>query len=115
MGIYHDFLKSINIPTEEEFNEIVKKLPSLENIDTDAFSFIPEYDCRDEMLLSLFDIAFLLDLPRYVEAIEVDYDNQTTSVDGIDDQEMLDIVNVRLTDAGWKLTNYDACKSTFSH
>jgi len=115
MGIYHDFLKSINIPTEEEFNEIVKKLPSLENIDTDAFGYIPEYDCRDEMLLSLFDIAFLLDLPRYVEAIEVDYDNQTASVEGIDDQEMLDIVNVRLADAGWKLTNYDACKFTFSH
>jgi hypothetical protein len=108
--------RELNIKlTYQWFNEIVKKLPSLENIDTDAFGYIPEYDCCDEMLLSLFDIAFLLDLPRYVEAIEVDYERQTASVDCIDDQEMLDKVNARLTDAGWKLTNYDACKSVFSH
>ena len=110
MITYNDFLSKINIPSEEEFNEIINNIPPFDEL-SDEFEFNPEWD---NLAKQLFNYGVLGDTfsHAYVDD-DFDYENKSTYIQDLEDLEELEKVNELLTSAGWTLENYEDDKRFF--
>ena len=108
MITYNDFLSKLNIPSEEEFNDIIRNLPPFDNLDED-FEYDPRWDNLPEQL---FCFGVLSPFPScWVD--ELDFENKTVIVQDIRNIEELNKINDLLISSGWTLSNYEEDKAFF--
>lgn len=108
MITYNDFLSKLNIPSEEEFNDIIRSLPPFDNLDED-FEYDPRWDNLPEQL---FYFGVLSPFPScWVD--KLDFENKTVIVQDIRNIEELNKINNLLTSSGWTLSNYEEDKEFF--
>ena len=109
MITYKDFLDKVNIPSEEEFNEIISNIPPFEELSAE-FEFDPQWDNLAEQL---FNYGVLGDTFSHAYVDSFDYDDKSTYIQDLEDLEELNKVNEILTSAGWTLRNYEEDKKFF--
>ena len=102
MITYNDFLDRLHIPSEKEFNEIIKNLPPFDELDVD-FDYSPDYD---DLYEKLFEYGFLSEY-NCVYIGSMNYENKRVELGDIETLEELEDINNKLTAAGWTLVNYD--------
>lgn len=108
MITYKDFLKTIvDVPSEEEFNEIIEKLPPIENLPSD-FEFDLSYDI---LINKLIDKGLLKD---YAEAYtdDVDLDLKEVWINDFESLEDLEEVKNLFEKYGWTLKTYEEEKES---
>lgn len=107
MFTYKDLLSKLNIPSEEEFNDLIKNLPPFDNLDEDF-----EYDFKyDDLAELLFSFGVLRFFPCWIK--EFDLENKTVEIQDISSLEELNKINDLLTSSGWTLSNYEEDKAFF--
>ena len=108
MITYKQFLETTSFPSEEEFNNIIKELPSFDfaDLQDSPVTFDPEYDDLTEWLLIN---GFLQSVNiYYYEDFDFNFDSKTITLrGGIENLETLNELNEKLISAGWTLTNYE--------
>lgn len=109
MITYNDFLNKLNIPSEEEFNEIIENIPPFEKL-SDDFDFDSNWD---NLVEQLFNYGVLGDEIPYAYADNIDYENKSVYIRDLENLEELEKINKILIDAGWTLKNYEDDKKFF--
>lgn len=102
MITYEYFLNKLNLPTMEEFDEIINNIPSFDELN-DSFEYDPEYDNLPEQLINygvLNDFNY-----TYVE--DCDYDNKKIEIGDIANLAELNEINDLFKSYGWTMINYD--------
>ena len=104
MVTYKQFLETTKFPSEEKFNNIIKELPSFDELNPNSVEFDPEYDDLEEWL---FINGFLYSLNYYNVLDDFNFDSKEVIISGIESLEVLNELNEKLTSAGWTLVNYE--------
>lgn len=102
---YNDFLKAMNVPTEEIFNKVIKTIPTFDEIRTDDFVCNGTEDSLTEFLIC----SGLLYKYQYAYLDSFDFKNKTLSVYDLSLKE-LEELNKELSEYGWRLENYEEYK-----
>lgn len=103
MITYKQFLETTKFPSKEKFDNIIKELPSFDELNN-SISFDPEYDDLEEWL---FINGFLYSLNNYSDLDDFNFDSKEVAISEIESLETLNELNEKLTSAGWTLVNYE--------
>ena len=99
MTKYQEFLKAINVISEESFNEVINSLPEVE---IESIDF--EYDdTQDDIARQI--INYLLSKFDYVYVDDIDFAEKTVDIDDVDSLD--DLKEIVSMFPKWTIANYD--------
>ena len=98
MITYNDYLESIGVINEENFNNIIKSLPNIDNIDFDE-------DNKDEEDIAKCIIDKILYKFDYVYSDDIDLENKSFCLYDVDSLKDLEEIRKIFNPYGWKIVN----------
>lgn len=104
--MYKEYLKSIEIISEEEFNEVIATLPKRKIFFSDV-GYSDSFHTKETLAKDLIDY-FLEANWENVYLIDIDYDKKVFSIDNV--QSIKDLEEIKEFFTGWDIEDYDFLK-----
>lgn len=105
-NLYNKILKTLYIPSESEFEELLTKLPPVgDNFNENGFEWAP-YDSLEDLANNIL-INTVLDKYHYIWLDKIDLDEKTVEINDIEALEDLEEINKIFSDSGWTIINYE--------
>ena len=104
MITYNEFLNDVGIISEEEFDEIIASLPTINDFDPRIFDIYLE-DLQDKDGVANLLITYILDDFNFVYAEDIDFENKCFALQDVDSLE--DLETIKKLFNNWTIENYD--------